>query len=459
MFSKTYKFYRALKNVVIKSPKKAFYLGIITLPTIYVFSSVEDIFYNWLPKSMKRIIVYKALKERFSFSGKFEDSKGLYRGEDTTICEIYPENIFDIETVLQIAQYYKVKIVTQSNNKFDIAFNHVKLNFERYNLFQVNNQKQEVKVSQGMQLESFLERLLKEGYYPAGFESFFTWSSDNHNESPLLNMQKLCELRNLTISDIIHNSYNCFIEGQFVDSWIKEAIVVTPNAQIMRLSEKSSIYYHGFSLVRLFLRSNQILGLTPEITFPIKKAVSLSIVKEKQHNLIFQSNNFENLNGDSVPYRNLKILLQNEEDFKFFDEKLNKRIRLLEKQSELNDKVLMSYKWNSQTGVMDLQLMFNQSFSYIDSCNNLIDYIETIADKLGTFALIDRPVIGLSEYKYRIQRTLGVNPYSLNEELKKQFDPFYILNPHLSLVKPSGIKLLKRNNKMFNYIVNKLELH
>jgi len=56
-------------------------------------------------------------------------------------------------------------------------------------------------------------------------------------------------------------------------------------------------------------------------------------------------------------------------------------------------------------------------------------------------------------------RDLGVENYMINEEIKYLFDPNYILNPHLSIRKPESIfKTLKRNNKIWNYLLTKMEI-
>jgi hypothetical protein len=56
-------------------------------------------------------------------------------------------------------------------------------------------------------------------------------------------------------------------------------------------------------------------------------------------------------------------------------------------------------------------------------------------------------------------RDIGVENYLINEEIKFMFDPNYILNPHLSIRKPeSHFKLVKRSNKVWNYLLTKLEI-
>jgi hypothetical protein len=56
-------------------------------------------------------------------------------------------------------------------------------------------------------------------------------------------------------------------------------------------------------------------------------------------------------------------------------------------------------------------------------------------------------------------RDIGVENYLVNEEIKYLFDPNYILNPHLSIKKPeSHFKMMKRQNKIWNYLLTKLEI-
>ncbi len=56
-------------------------------------------------------------------------------------------------------------------------------------------------------------------------------------------------------------------------------------------------------------------------------------------------------------------------------------------------------------------------------------------------------------------RDIGVENYLINEEIKYLFDPNYILNPHLSIKKPeSAFKMMKRSNKVWNYLLTKLEI-
>lgn len=60
--------------------------------------------------------------------------------------------------------------------------------------------------------------------------------------------------------------------------------------------------------------------------------------------------------------------------------------------------------------------------------------------------------------KYHLMRDIGVENYLLNEDIKYLFDPNYILNPHVSIRRPeSTIKLIKRSNKIWNYLLTKLE--
>jgi len=60
--------------------------------------------------------------------------------------------------------------------------------------------------------------------------------------------------------------------------------------------------------------------------------------------------------------------------------------------------------------------------------------------------------------KYHLIRDIGVNSYDINGNIKHYFDPNYILNPHLSILKPDPLKHLRRTNKYFNYYFSKLRL-
>jgi hypothetical protein len=55
-------------------------------------------------------------------------------------------------------------------------------------------------------------------------------------------------------------------------------------------------------------------------------------------------------------------------------------------------------------------------------------------------------------------RDIGVENYMINEEIKYMFDSNYILNPHLSIKKPEPFKSIKRSNKIWNYLLTKVEL-
>ena len=55
-------------------------------------------------------------------------------------------------------------------------------------------------------------------------------------------------------------------------------------------------------------------------------------------------------------------------------------------------------------------------------------------------------------------RDLGYENYILNEDIKAIFDPNFILNPHLSIIKPHPLKHLKRKNKYLNYLFSKIDL-
>jgi len=57
-----------------------------------------------------------------------------------------------------------------------------------------------------------------------------------------------------------------------------------------------------------------------------------------------------------------------------------------------------------------------------------------------------------------LMRDLGFHNYIINEDLKAVFDPNFLLNPHLSLIKPPPLKSLKRENKYLNYLFNKIDL-
>lgn len=54
-------------------------------------------------------------------------------------------------------------------------------------------------------------------------------------------------------------------------------------------------------------------------------------------------------------------------------------------------------------------------------------------------------------------REVGVGNYALQEEIKNTVDPLFLLNPHLSVVKPDWIKNARRKSKMLNSLMQKLK--
>jgi hypothetical protein len=59
-----------------------------------------------------------------------------------------------------------------------------------------------------------------------------------------------------------------------------------------------------------------------------------------------------------------------------------------------------------------------------------------------------------------LKRDVGVNNYAVIEDIKELLDPNYILNPHLSIKKPDiwSFKLIKRENKIVNFILSTFEI-
>jgi hypothetical protein len=59
-----------------------------------------------------------------------------------------------------------------------------------------------------------------------------------------------------------------------------------------------------------------------------------------------------------------------------------------------------------------------------------------------------------------LKRDIGVNNYHIIEDIKEVFDPNNILNPHLSISKPDiwSFKLIKRENKIVNYLLSTFEI-
>ncbi len=58
-----------------------------------------------------------------------------------------------------------------------------------------------------------------------------------------------------------------------------------------------------------------------------------------------------------------------------------------------------------------------------------------------------------------MMRDLGVGNFMVNEEVKKLLDSKFILNPHLSVKRADSlIKIMKRNNKLYNYLFTKIKI-
>ena len=55
-------------------------------------------------------------------------------------------------------------------------------------------------------------------------------------------------------------------------------------------------------------------------------------------------------------------------------------------------------------------------------------------------------------------REIGNNNFLMHIDIKQYFDPNYILNPHLSNIRPNYFSQLKRRNKIINYICTKLKI-
>ena len=412
--------------------KKSFYIGLLTLPTIYFLSSIDDILYEFLPNKMKNYIFVKALKDKFNTMTMTITSNK----EGKLVCEVFPTNIFDIELLFSIASNYNVKVFTD-NSVLDSDKTYIKVNLSKYNKFNVNEHSLLLQVSEGINMRDLIFKLKDEGFYIEGLDYIF-------NEEKNIHDKYISKFQHNTLSEYIHNEYyNILSNGKLFSDAIHEILVITPESRALNIKRRDNMHYSSYDLIPLFTLSGQTLGITPEIKLKIKKLSDISL----------SSIDYDDYN-ENIYYRKIKIPLRNKDDVDFIISKLDKRINLISKENEEKIK----YNINTINNIAYLTILFIEDFHYIDNCITICDYITQLSTKLNTRAIFDQEIIGSDKYKYNTQRSLGVNAYYMNEEIKAKFDPLFILNPHLSLIKPKGVKLMKRNNKMMNYLINKLEL-
>lgn len=490
---------------IFNKKKKIAKMFIIALPSIYVISNYEDIFYNYFSYDKQRSIVLNNLNFTFSFNNKFREynvnDKNMavslsndyeqLNNNSNYIGEFFPTNIFDIEKILNICRTYNIKVVSDYNNLCLLNFPHIKINFSEYSLFEINKNKKYVKLSQGLLITDIITRLYKQGYYLEGTENIF--------ENKILNLKSLEYMFNsIKLSDILHKnfySYNDFKGSTIFNNLIKELTVITANSKVMILKQSSNFHYQGFNLLNMFLNCYELLGLTPEIKINIKEISCIESNSSQQSsninntillntniessiftdylkntsNINFNENLFNLVNVNMIDkshnefnndklYRRIKIKINSEEEYSYLIDKFKKRIKFISKSSQCKEEVKYFLLWNNDKCMLYLNILFLENFAYIEDCINLIDYLINLTNKLETFALIDDPILGSSKYQYNTQRCLGYNQFYINEDLKDMFDSQYILNPHYSLKKPSGTKLLKRNNKVLNYLFKKFNI-
>lgn len=421
--------------------RKLFFTGILIIPSIYIYSSKEDIFFNHFTKTMKKEIVFNSLHKNLNEKKIFK-----YNNSENIICEFYPSNINDLEEIFKISKFYNVKLITSEYEDIysfsDYKYLIIILNLKHLNQFDINFKYNTVSVQANMRVLDLVNELYNKGYIIKGLEFM------NHKKDLNLLMKE-----NILFSDLINNRfYNLLPNRKYFIDYIKEFQSITSEGKILNVKTKSNIHNNYYDISSSLLLSGQTLSIITKIILDIEKI--------QDHTMSDEETKYNNIDLDYLneSFRLVKIPFNNDDNINIFFEKLNKKIQFLKRKKFSNSFNNFTYKYMINNNILLLNLPFKDDIIYLDNCIELCDYISELTENLNTYALFNNPIIGSSSYKYTTQRHLGVNLYSLNEEIKKLFDPYYILNPHVSLKKPYGIKLMKRNSKFKNYLVNKLEL-
>lgn len=242
-----------------------------------IVTSYDKLDFKFLGETYRIEKCEETLKNRFEFAGKFkQNSKNLQNSNE--ICTIYPSNIFESQTLLEIANYYKIPIIFDINNlQNDIPSFHFKVDYSQYDkIKEININKKEITVEPGVRIYTLLTFLEKFNLTIPQLENY--------------------KFTSLKICDVLFNNFYGFNRGKFVDDIIKEITVVTPNEQkILNLKQTDDLTLTGINLKSLFLRTNSTNGLICEAKIKLKKLKNLKyLIIENIENSLDESLNIIN---------------------------------------------------------------------------------------------------------------------------------------------------------------------
>ena len=456
-----------------------------------LFAISSPILFYFLYKYRYQIIGKKYRNRLFNKNMllRFKDKYVLNTEYGTALGTIYPSNRFDIQKIFEFANIYKIPLIRDVNyTRINFPYNHCILDMSKYNdIIKFNPIKKRIRVESGITIDKLIEFL-------------------NKKNLTINNLEKYTG-RNLTINDIFFNNFY----GWKLQYDLRHYSVIIPKEQkIVKFNPFTDFSGNHIDITNLFLNNSYILNLLMETEFDIsekeeynyfsvdirqnkdinlkklfqekiiddiiviynqkkfEKEKLLIQVKKKNSNYllgILEVNNCikmqkENIAIDEV-YMNKKsnkkysrhiIICIDQQHKKPFIEKFEKKYNdIFEKQYNLPE-IKYCYKDN----------YFLMSFPEFDDINDIekqyifFKELNKVINKLkGNFFLNQNITI---PNRFDQMREIGSNNFLMHIDIKQYFDPNYILNPHLSNIRPNYFELLKRRNKIINYICTKLKI-
>ena len=449
------------------------------------------------------ILFYFLYKYRFQILGKnyrnrvfnknmllrFKDKYVLNTEYGTALGTIYPSNRFDIQKIFEFANIYKIPLIRDVNyTRINFPYNHCILDMSKYNdIIKFNPIKKRIRVESGITIDKLIEFL-------------------NKKNLTIDNLEKYTG-RNLTINDIFFNNFY----GWKLQNDLRHYSVIIPKEQkIVKFNPFTDFSGNHIDITNLFLNNSYILNLLMETEFDISEKeeydyFSVDIYKNKDLNLL---NLFQEKIIDDI------IIIYNQK--KFEKEKLfiqikkknsNYLLGILEvnncikvkKENISIDEVYMNRKINKkysrhiiisidQQHIKPFIQKFEKKYYEIFDkkynlpeikycyCDNSFlisfpefDDIENIEKQYIFFKELNKVINKLKGFLFFNQniaipnrfdqtREIGNNNLLMHIDIKQYFDPNYILNPHLSNLRPNYFSQLKRRNKIINYICTKLKI-
>jgi hypothetical protein len=230
--------------------------AVITFLSLGIIISYQDqIAMSILGDSYSLNKCESALKDRFEFTNKYLQNPNR---EEYDFCTIFPTNTYDIKKILEIANYYKIPIISDVNSSQNILSSpHFRIDFSKYNkIIDFNIKSKTITVEPGAKISEILEYLEK------------------HN----LTIPRLANYKHtdLVINDIYFNNYFGFNQGKFIDNIVEEITIAIPrNERLLKLKQNDDLTMTGLNLKDLFLRTNSNMGLIIESKLKVKKNKNL----------------------------------------------------------------------------------------------------------------------------------------------------------------------------------------